>query len=298
MRALATPGAAELPAKIGVRPRPATSFAHAMPAHLRGQGAQDDLLGMKWIAGFATNNARGLQALNAVVLLNDPETGVPVAILDGGPITAQRTAAVTGVAIRHFAAADQSAIAIVGGGVQARAHLPVVGGVVPGCTVHVFDRHPERAQALADEARATDGIEAARAHATAREAVEAADIVVTAASFTSPADRQVLTNEWLQPGATVIPVDYATYVSAEVAGEASLFLVDELAQFLANRELGAFDGYPDPAATIGEAIVAGTPRPHGRVVITHLGVGLSDVVFGDAILRAATEAGLGTTLSR
>ena len=80
---------AELPPKIGVHPRPAGSFAHAMPAFLRGadpDGA-DDLVGMKWVAGFATNNARGLPAINAVVVLNDPATGLPTAILDGGPIT-------------------------------------------------------------------------------------------------------------------------------------------------------------------------------------------------------------------
>jgi ornithine cyclodeaminase/alanine dehydrogenase-like protein (mu-crystallin family) len=84
-----------------------------------------------------------------------------------------------------------------------------------------------------------------------------------------------------------------------VARKAALFLVDERGQFEANRSTGAFDGYPDPAATLGEAILAGTPRPErGRVLVTHLGVGLADVIFGDAILRAATQRGLGVSLSR
>ncbi|HYN48081.1 MAG TPA: hypothetical protein VER83_04395, partial [Candidatus Nanopelagicales bacterium] len=86
---------AELPPKIGVHPRPADSFAHAMPAHLRGadgDGARD-LVGVKWIAGFPDNAAAGLPALHALVIVNDPRTGIPVAILDGGPITAERTAA-------------------------------------------------------------------------------------------------------------------------------------------------------------------------------------------------------------
>ena len=98
---------AELPPKIGVHPRPDGSFAHAMPAHLRGAdpGGGGDLLGMKWVAGFATNNELGLPAINAVVVINDAATGLPTAILDGGPITALRTAAVSGVAIRHFAPA-------------------------------------------------------------------------------------------------------------------------------------------------------------------------------------------------
>ena len=300
MTSLASPGTSELPSKIGVHPRPKDSFAHAMPAHLRGLTAPDDLVGMKWVAGFGTNGALGIPAINAVVVLNDPETGMPAAILDGGPITAERTAAVTGVALRYYAPAPGRAatIALVGAGVQAHAHLPVLGHVLPGSTVHVFDRHADRADALADAARATDGIAGAVVHADAREAVANADVVVTVASFTSADRRQPMTNAWLRPGATVVPVDYATYCAAEVARDAALFLVDHRDQFLANRDAGNFDGYPDPMAMLGAAIIAGTPRPAGRVVVTHLGVGLADVVFADAIVRGATGAGRGTTLPR
>ena len=302
MVALAQPGASQLPPKIAVHPRPDGSFAHAMPAHLRGEDVRRDLVGIKWIAGFGANAALGLPALNAVVVLNDPETGMPTAILDGGPITAERTAAVTGVAIRHLGPSPGTGtgnhVALVGAGIQGRAHLPVIGTVVPGSSLHLHDRHPDRAAALADVARATSGIGEVMAHASAREAIEAADIVITAASFTSPAERQPMTNDWLKAGTTVIPVDYATFCSAEVAREAALFLVDQREQFLANRDAGNFDGYPDPAATIGEAILAGTRRPEGRVVVTHLGVGLADLVFADVIVRAGIAAGRGTTLPR
>ena len=303
MTALASPGASELPAKIGIHPRPRDSFAHAMPAHLRAGGGADaagDLVGMKWVAGFRTNGELGLPAISAVVIVNDPATGVPVALLDGAPITAERTAAVSGVALRHYAtqAGGPAEVALVGAGVQARSHLPVIGHVLPGSTVHLFDRHEDRAEALADLARATPGIAGAVVHATARDAVSAANVVITVASFTSPGERQPMTNDWLRPGATVVPVDYATFCAAEVARDAALFLVDHRDQFLANRDAGNFDGYPEPSAMLGEAILAGTPRPEGRVVITHLGVGLADLVFADAIVRAATAAGRGTTLPR
>jgi hypothetical protein len=97
----------------------------------------------------------------------------------------------------------------------------------------------------------------------------------------------------------VVAIDYATMVAAEVARDAALFLVDERGQFVANREAGQFDDYPDPAITLGEAILAGTPRPaSGRVLVTPLGVGLADVIFGSAILRVATERGLGVVLPR
>ena len=67
-----------------------------------------------------------------------------------------------------------------------------------------------------------------------------------------------MTSDWLAADALVVPVDYATYCAADVAAGASLFLVDHREQFLANRDAGLFEGYPDPTATIGEAIVAGT----------------------------------------
>ena len=209
---------AELPPKIGVHPRPDGSFAHAMPAHLRGEEAdgRGDLLGMKWVAGFTTNNEIGLAAINAVVVVNDAKTGLVSAILDGGPITALRTAAVSGVAIRHFAPSvtgRTARAALIGAGVQGHSHLAVLGRVVPGVSLTLFDRHGERAEALAVAARETEGIGAVTLAPDARAAVRDADVVVTAASF-GPV-RQVMTGEWLAADALVVPVDYATFCAAD-----------------------------------------------------------------------------------
>jgi ornithine cyclodeaminase/alanine dehydrogenase len=282
-------GSAELPAKIGVHPRSPSSFGHAMPAHLRGadHAGVDDLLGMKWVVGFPENGARGLPTIAALIVMNDPSTGLPIAILDGGPITAARTAAISGAAIRRFAPPPASGgthrVAIIGAGVQGHAHLPIVGHLLPGATVAVFDRHADRAEALGRTAAVTHGISETRVAGDAREAVAGADVVISAVSF-GPV-RQVMTNDWLAPDALVVPVDYATTCAAEVAREAALFVVDEIGQFLANRAAGLFDGYPDPVMTLGAAILADLERPvSGRVVATHLGTGLADLVFADAIL--------------
>jgi ornithine cyclodeaminase/alanine dehydrogenase-like protein (mu-crystallin family) len=299
--ALATPDGSELPPKIAVHPRPAASFVHAMPAIYRGESLAGDLLGMKWVAGFATNTALGLPGISATVILNDAETGFPLAVLDGGPITAQRTAAVSGVALRHFGPAVEGRaprVALIGAGVQGHSHLPVFGHVLPGAELHLFDRDRARAERLAETALTTGGIASVTVHDTARDAVAEADVVLSAASFGPAEERQSMANDWLAPGATIVPIDYATYCAAEVAREAALFLVDQREQYLANRDAGNFDGYPDPNAMIGEAILAGTARPAGRVVVTHLGVGLADVVFADAIVRTAAARGLGTELPR
>jgi ornithine cyclodeaminase/alanine dehydrogenase-like protein (mu-crystallin family) len=301
MVALATPDGAEMPPKLGVHPRPAGSWLHAMPAYLHAADPAGDLIGMKWVSGFATNNEKGLSALNALVVVNDSETGVPVAVMDGGPITAQRTAAVSGIAIRAFApptGGRPTDVALIGAGAQGRSHLPVLGHLLPGLNIAIFDRHPERADELASLARATDGIGTVQTAKSAREAIEEADVVVTAASFTSRENRQVMTPDWLRPESLLVPVDYATYCSAEVARSAALFVVDHREQFLANRDAGNFDGYPDPTTTLGEAVIAGTRRPAGRVVVTHLGVGLADVVFANAILARADRDELGLELPR
>lgn len=289
---------AELPPKVAVHPRPEGSFAHVMPAHLRGAdpSGADDLLGMKWIAGFPANRAAGLDALHGLVLLVDPRTGAPTAILDAGPITAERTAAISGVAIARFGpdlGGRAPRVGLIGAGVQGRSHLPVIGRLLPGADLAIFDRHPERAEALARDGGETTGIDSAWAAPSARDAVAEADVVVTAAAFGPPG--QVMTNDWLGAGTTVVAVDYATYCAAEVAAEAALFLVDHREQFLAARA-ASFAGYPEPAATLGEAILAPLARPSGRVVVTHLGVGLADLVFGTEILARATELGLGTLL--
>ena len=293
---------AELPPKIGVHPRPAGSFAHAMPSFLPG-AAEDgsrDLVGVKWIAGVPGNVDAGLPALHALVLVNDPRTGVPVAILDGAPITAQRTAAVSGVAIARWASPTPERpprAAIVGAGVQGRAHVPVLGHLLPGVVLAIHDRDAARAGSLADAAAATPGIGSAPAVTDARAAVSDADVVVTCVSF-GPTN-QVMTPDWFAPGALVVAVDYATSLAADVARGAGLFLVDEEGQFRAARDAGQFEGYPDPEATLGAALRAGTPRPAGgRVVVTHLGVGLADLVFADAILAVAVDRGLGTLIPR
>ena len=295
---------AELPPKIGLHPTTAPSRSRTRCRRCsaaRTPSGADDLVGMKWVAGFDTNKALGIPAINALVILNDATTGLPIAVMDGGPITAMRTAAVSGVAIRHFAPAVSGRPVSSGpdrgrragpqspAGPRGRAagrrrpRLRPVGG-----------RTSRPSSSSGGRRTASGSIEAAE---SAREAIDGADVVVTAAAFGPK--RQVMTNDWLGPDTTVVPVDYATYCSAEVARDAALFLIDHRGQLDAGRANGLFDDFPEPVATIGEAILAGPPRPaHGRVVAMHLGVGLADVVFGSAILARAAELGLGIVLPR
>jgi ornithine cyclodeaminase/alanine dehydrogenase-like protein (mu-crystallin family) len=296
---------AEMPPKIGVHPRQPGSLAHAMPALLRGpaEDGSTDLIGMKWIAGFPANQALGLPAYSALTIVNDPGTGLPLAVMDAGPITAHRTAAVSGVAIGLFAPRieDRAArVAVLGAGAQGLSHLPVIGHLLPGAEVTIVDLDSARAEALAEQATAVEGLTSARVEPSIQAAVESADVVVSAVSF-GPA-HQALDESWLTPGALFVTVDYDMEAPAALA-EQAFFVVDERSQFLATRAGGGyFAGYPDPDATLGEALAGASAgsanRQAGRTLVTHLGTGLVDVVFAAAIVRRAEQLGLGTILPR
>ena len=296
-------GAAEMPPKLGVHPR-SGALLHAMPAWLR----DGDLVGLKWVAAFPGNRAAGLPAINGLVVLNDPNTGLPTWIMDAARITAVRTAAVSGVAIRLFQPREVERVAILGAGIQARSHLEVVGALLPGVPLAIYDRHPERAEALVSEARAA-GLSAEPSW-DAREASAGSSVVVTVATLGS--STQTMTRDWVQHETLVVAVDFATYVSAELAQSAARFVVDDREQFLAYRDGGYFDGYPEPSATLGEILddkvdAAGRqtvdPSPAAEstgspTVVSHLGVGLADVILADAIARRALELGVGMALPR
>ena len=148
-------------------------------------------LGVKLVGFYPTNEERGLPTHNALIVLFDPVTGQPQAVLDGTLITEMRTAAVSAAATRHLAAPDASVLALLGSGVQARSHFEALGKVRTFEEVRVWSRTAANAEKLASEigARAT----------SAEDAVRDADVVVTATSATEP----VLEGAWLKPGAHI-----------------------------------------------------------------------------------------------
>jgi ornithine cyclodeaminase/alanine dehydrogenase-like protein (mu-crystallin family) len=166
--------------------------------------------------------------------------------------------------------------------------------VLPGVHVVTFDRHAERATELAKEARNTAGIASAESALSAPTAVGRADIVITAASFGSTS--QIMTEDWLPPGVLVVAVDYETYVSAELARSATMFLIDEPAGYANVRSEGRFQGFPDPNGTIGDALIANRKWSEGRALVCHLGMGLTDILFAKAVLERAVEIGVGVEL--
>jgi alanine dehydrogenase len=277
-RALAA-GRVELPPKPGVHPRK-DSFLHAMPAYLR----DEDVVTLKWVGGYPANKTRGLPYITGLIVVNDAETGLPVAIMDGAEITAARTAAASGVCVRRFAPEGWRRAAILGCGEQGLFHARLLRELNPGVTIRAWDPHPERIERLDGLAEAASGWE---------DALADAEVIVTAGPIVedpdSPLRPEHLGERWL-----ALPIDFDFYFGSDTVAAADLFLADDVGQFEYYREQGHFQEWPAPEGNVGEGLAReGSP---GRVLCCNLGIGALDAAFANAVLARARDARMGTVL--
>ena len=274
-------GGVELPPKPGVHPRK-DSFLHAMPAYLR----DEDVVALKWVGGYPANKERGLPYITGLVVVNDAETGLPLAIMDGAEITAARTAAASGVCVRRFAPDGWRRAAILGCGEQGRFHASLLHAMNPEVEIRAWDPHPERVERMGDRVEGASGWEAA---------LEGAEIVVTAGPIIEDPEPSIrpehLGERWL-----ALPIDFDFYFRPETVAAAEVFLADDIGQFEYYRELGHFQGWPAPQGNVGEGLGRdGSPE---RALCCNLGIGALDAAFANVVLERARAEGAGTELDR
>ena len=149
-------------------------------------------MGLKLVSSYPGNAGSGVPTHLATILLFRPDTGQPLAVMDGRLITEMRTAAVSAAVTKYLSAPESRVLALLGSGVQAEAHLEALSRVRKFDEVRVWSRNPEHARSFADRHNAN-------AQPDARAAVLGADVVVTATSATEP----ILKGAWLKPGAHV-----------------------------------------------------------------------------------------------
>ena len=158
-------------------------------------------LGQKIVTFYPPNAEKGIHTHMALIILNDRETGAPLAVMDGRLITEMRTAAVSAAATKLLSPKDAGVLAILGSGVQARSHFEALSLVRKFEDVRVWSPNKSHAEKFAKEigARSSRLRVATASQASAEEAVRGADVVVTATSSKAP----VLKGAWLKSGAHV-----------------------------------------------------------------------------------------------
>jgi ornithine cyclodeaminase/alanine dehydrogenase-like protein (mu-crystallin family) len=294
-------GAAYAPLRSVMIAPGASGMMGLMPAYAAGD--QRKTFALKAVCVMPENPSRGLDAHQGVVTLFDGDTGMPTAIVNASAVTEIRTAAVTAAATRRLARNDATVLAILGSGVQARAHLRSLGDVRDWDQVRVFSPTAAHLRALVDDPPAAMHVSAA---ASARDAVEGADVVVTVTSSRVP----VLEHAWLRDDAHVNAIGASSPTGRELELEtvaaAALFcdsresVRNEALEFRLAVEAGVISGDDHIRAELGEVLSGaadGRTGADGLTLFRSLGIGIEDLAAAALAVQTAQRMGIGTRVA-
>jgi len=286
-------GQAVLPQRIALEaPRGVTLF---MPASLSTEGAS----AAKIASVFPQNAARGLPQIHAVILVIDPDTGIPLALMDGTYLTALRTGAVGGLAADLLARQEARVVAVFGSGTQARTQLEALLVVRDVKQVRVFSPTPGHAAAFAREMSQAHGISVEACGVA--EAMRGADVIVAATTSATP----VFPGDLLEPGMHVTGVGSFTPQMCELPPELparATVVIDEIEACqdeagelidAARRGVWSWDRVH---AQLGEIVSGGKRGRESAEEITFfksVGVAVQDVAVAAAVLQRAEQLELG-----
>ncbi len=259
--------------------------------------------GIKVVGDFVSNYAAGLPSELGLLTLYDPETGVPLAIMDATIITACRTGAMTAVGARYLARRDSRVLGHVGARGTAFWNVVLLDELFNLDEIRVTSRRPESRVAFARQLAAATATRI-RVTATAEEAFDGADILVEASRLTVP--EPLLRTDWVKPGAFVVPYGTVSAVELNLLSVIDKVVVDDWREAQSGR-FGALRPHVDTGrlttaslyAELGQIVtgrIPGRERDDERILFWHRGLAILDIAVGLAILRRAEEQDAGTML--
>lgn len=296
-------GNALVPLRLVMRMPDASGFLGLMPGYIAPADTGDGALGMKAVSVFPGNAQRGIDTHQGAVLLFEADTGRLSALMDGGTITAIRTAAVSGVATEVLARRDAADLAVLGAGVQARTHLEAIAAVRPLRRARVWSRTAEHARALVEEEGSKYRF-TVEVSPSAEAAVQGADIVATVTASPEP----VLQRSWLKSGVHInavgssIPttreLDSATITDGRLFVDRRESALNEAGDVLIPMKEGKITA-AHIVAELGEVIVGkdqGRRSAEELTIFKSLGLSVEDVAAAAFVAREARRQGLGQTV--
>lgn len=286
-------GRVEMPPKPGIHPG-GDNFIHAMPAYIPAMQSA----GVKWVSGFPENPRQGLPYISGLLILNNPQTGLPISVMDCTWITAMRTAAATAVAARRLARPDCKILGILGCGVQGRTHVEALKVLFPLQTVMAYDTNPAAAGAFVGEISSRFGLEVHQV-SSPRQAVTGCDLVVTAGPILKKPHATIQAG-WLDRGAFASLVDFDSYWHPAALHEVDKFCTDDLPQLEHYRHMGYFQDIPPVYAEVGDLVTGAKPGrqdPTERTMTCNLGLAMDDMAVAPTLFQRARQSGAGTWLS-
>jgi len=283
-------GRAWMPPKLAVfRPDGASFRAKG------GIVAKPDYGALKWFGYFPGNERAGRPDFVPLILLNEGDTGMPVAIMDGVVVSAQRTASLTAVAARSMARRESSSVAFIACGSQARSNLAALQAEFPLKRIVAYSRRVATAQAFADEAEARGLAVAVATDPNA--AISGVDIVVSSVPHAAVGGA-FLDARRLAPGTFVSMVDLGYSWIAETFGSLDRVFTDDIAESGpgGSEKLGYPGAYAGDIADLVAGKIAGRLSTGERNALVFAGAGLADVAAAVAVYERAIARGIGRIL--
>jgi alanine dehydrogenase len=270
---------------------------------LRGHLSVPGVSGVKVVGDFVSNYAAGLPSELGLLTLYDPQTGVPLSIMDATMITARRTGAMTAVGARYLARQDSRVLGHVGARGTAFSNVVMLDEMFDLEEIRVTSRRPESREAFGRELAAVTRARV-QVTATAEEAFDGADILVEASRLTEP--EPLLRTGSVQPGAFVVPYGTISAVELDLLDVMDKVVVDDWREAQSGR-FGALRRQVDSGrlsaaslhAELGQIVTGQRPGREGddeRILFWHRGLPILDIAVGLAILRRAEERDIGTMM--
>jgi ornithine cyclodeaminase/alanine dehydrogenase-like protein (mu-crystallin family) len=285
-------GRVEMPPKVGVHTMP-DAFLHAMPAYI----SADKAVGMKWVGGYPENYRLKLPYITGLLILNDPDTGVPLSVMDCTWITAKRTGAATMIAAKYLARPQSQTVGILGCGVQGRSNIEALKVGFQLKTVHAYDLDQSVRETYAKEMSDQLGLDVIPV-GDPKSAVEGSDIVVTSGPILRKPHATIQPG-WLAEGSFASLVDFDSYWHPDALHEVDKFCTDDVSQFEHYRKIGYFQNVPAIYAELSDLVTGRKPgreTPQQRTIACNLGLALDDITTALVVFNRALAQGVGTWL--
>jgi ornithine cyclodeaminase/alanine dehydrogenase len=278
-------GRVENPPKPGIHSK-SDSFIHAMPAYYEKLG----IGGLKWVSGYPSNRRLGLPQIAGLMIVNDMESGMPLAVMDCRWITAMRTAAVSAITAKHCVRQGTESLGVVGCGVQGRMTLVAFKEVLPDLEeVRVFDISMDAMKRYKEDFEERLGVDVTICNSV-ESAVDGMDMILTA---TQRLEEPIVRNEWFRPGCLGFGLEASRAWHGDAILGADKFITDSWDQTVHYHKQGAFpDGLPDLYAEVGEIVAgkkAGREGDEERILAINIGLALEDVIVANHIYEIVKD---------
>ncbi len=272
---------------------------------LRGYVEPINMAGVKVVGDYVYNYKKGLPSELALLTLYDPQTGIPLAIVDATEITSMRTGALTAIGAKYLARKDCKVLGHLGARGTAWYNVVMLDAIFDFEEIRVNSKRPESREDFARRLSEYLG-KPVKAVETSEECLKGADIMVEATRLLEPT--VLLKTDWVTPGTFVVPYGTVSAVDFELTDVMDKIVVDDIKQCFHNKKFGSLRRHVDagkitPETIHGELgeIVAGKKvgreNDEERTLFWHRGLSTNDIALGYLIYEKAKKLGIGTVVN-